>query len=88
MQLVYAMDAVENRKLKFLYHQSGIDCRYSVIPDYGREIGDWKFYPQTENIEPFPSLEKRMQWFQKYAPALSVAAIRDCLDGISEKQIT
>jgi predicted naringenin-chalcone synthase len=88
MQLVYAMDTTENRKLKFLYHQSGIDWRYSVISDYSREISDWKFYPQTENIEPFPPLEKRMQWFQKYAPVLSVAAIRNCLDGISEKEIT
>ena len=88
MQLVYAMDPTENRKLKFLYHQSGIDFRYSVIPDYSRESFDWKFYPQTENIEPFPSLEKRMEWFRKYAPALSVAAIRDCLKTISEKEIT
>lgn len=88
MQLVYAMDTVENRKLKFLYHQSGIDWRYSVIPDYSREISDWIFYPQTENIEPFPSLEKRMQWFRKYAPTLSVAAIRNCLERISEKEIT
>jgi predicted naringenin-chalcone synthase len=88
MRLVYAMDAADNRKLKFLYHQSGIESRYSVIPDYSREINDWKFYPQTENIEPFPSLEKRMQWFQKYAPVLSVAAIRNCLDGSSEKEIS
>ena len=81
MQLVYALDAVENRKLKFLYRQSAIDFRYSVIPDYSREVNDWKFYPQTENIEPFPSLEQRMQWFSKFAPSISVAAIRDCLDG-------
>ena len=89
MQLVYALDAVENRKLKFLYRQSGIENRYSVIPDYGSEINNWKFYPQTENIEPFPSLEQRMQWFCKFAPAISVAAITDCLNGsIPAKEIT
>ena len=89
MQLVYALDATENRKLKFLYRQSGIDYRYSVISDYSSEIKDWKFYPQTENIEPFPSLEQRMQWFSKFAPVISVAAIRDCLSGvISTKEIT
>src|SRR5437016_4486935 len=89
MQLVYALDAAENRKLKFLYRQGGIDYRYSVIPDYGSEINDWKFYPQTENIEPFPALEQRMQWFSKFAPSISVAAIRDCVNGIcSSKLIT
>jgi predicted naringenin-chalcone synthase len=81
MQLVFALDAAENRKLKFLYRQSGIENRYSVIPDYCSEIAKWKFYPQTENIEPFPSLEQRMQWFNKFAPAISSSAINDCLHG-------
>lgn len=89
MELVFAMDATENRKLKFLYHQSGIEYRYSVIPDYTREAKDWKFYPQTENLEPFPSLEHRMQWFNKYAASLSVAAIRDCINNwIHSQDIT
>jgi predicted naringenin-chalcone synthase len=88
MQRVYALDAAENRKLKFLYHQSGIDHLYSVIPDYSTDIKDWKFFPQTENIEPFPSLELRMQWFGKFAAPLSVAAIRDCLKDVSSKNIT
>ena len=81
MQLVYAMDNTENRKLKYLYHHSGIDYRYSVIPDYSREVNEWKFYPQTENLEPFPSLEQRIKLFNKYAAPLSVAAIRDCISG-------
>ena len=82
MELVFAMNSSENRKLKFLYHHSGIDHRYSVISDYSLEINDWKFYPQSENLEPFPSLERRMELFNKHAGALSVAAIRDCIKGI------
>ncbi|HZI52553.1 MAG TPA: type III polyketide synthase, partial [Chitinophagaceae bacterium] len=81
MRNVFAMDETETRKLKFLYHHSGIDTRYSVIPDYSRESRDWKFYPLSENLEPFPSLEHRMAWFTKYAAPLSVDAIRDCLSG-------
>ena len=81
MQQVYAMNETDRRKLKFLYHQSGIDTRYSVIPDYNKNINEWKFYPHSENLEPFPSLELRMIWYNKYAPPLSVDAIRDCLDG-------
>ena len=81
MQQVFAMDETENRKLRFLYSRSGIDTRYSVIRDYSRPLPEWKFYPHSENLEPFPSLEQRMTWFNKYAAPLSVDAIRDCLDG-------
>lgn len=89
MQRIFAMNDVDRRKLKFLYHQSGIESRYSVIPDYSRDAHEWKFYPQTENLEPFPSLELRMNWFDKYAPPLSVDAIRKCVDGfIGMKDIT
>jgi predicted naringenin-chalcone synthase len=79
MQLVYAMNETDKRKLKFLYHQSGIKQRYSVISDYSKPVNEWKFYPHTENLEPFPSLEQRMNWFNKHAAPLSVDAIRDCI---------
>src|ERR1700741_1731245 len=82
MQLVYAMNNTDNRKLKYLYHHSGIDHRYSVIPDYSRGVDDWEFYPQTENLEPFPSLEQRISLFNKSAAPLSVRAIQQCINGI------
>ncbi|HLK29727.1 MAG TPA: type III polyketide synthase [Puia sp.] len=89
MQHVYAMNEADKRKLKFLYHQSSIEYRHSVIPDYSRDISDWKFYPHSENLEPFPSLEHRMAWYNKYAAPLSVDAIRDCIaNKISHKEIT
>ncbi|MDX1938419.1 MAG: type III polyketide synthase, partial [Flavihumibacter sp.] len=81
MQQVYAMNEVEKRKLKFLYHQSAIESRYSVLADYGKPAGDWKFYPNTEGLEPFPDLELRMRWYEKHAAPLSVDAIRNCLEG-------
>lgn len=86
MQRVYALDAVEERKLRFLYHQSGIDYRYSFIPDYSKPKREWRFYPPEESLEPFPSLELRMSWFQKYAAALSVDAIRDCLQNYGKER--
>lgn len=89
MQLIYSFTEADKRRLRFLYHQSGIDSRYSVIPDYSRPFNEWKFYPHTENLEPFPSLEQRMIWYQKFAAPLSVNAIRDCLDGkIPQSDIT
>lgn len=89
MQTVYAFNEADKRKLRYLYSQSGIDTRYSVIGDYSRSMPEWKFYPHTENIEPFPSLEQRMTWYHRYAAPLSLDATRHCLDGkIKEEEIT
>lgn len=79
MQRIYALEKENSRKLKFLYQQSGISSRYSVIPDYSCPIGEWEFYPPTENLEPFPSLELRMQLYRQHAKPLSLQAIRRCL---------
>lgn len=89
MQNVYAMNDIDKRKLKFLYHQSGIETRYSVIPDYGLQANEWVFYPASENLEPFPNIDLRMEWFNKTAPQLSVNAIEKCIAGkIIKKEIT
>jgi predicted naringenin-chalcone synthase len=89
MQKVYAGSEADNRKLRFLYNQSGIDQRYSVLGDYSKDIQDWKFYPQSEALQPFPSLEQRMAVFNKQAPLLSVDAIRNCLHNFADaKEIT
>jgi predicted naringenin-chalcone synthase len=89
MQRIYAFNEADKRKLKFLYNQSSIDTRYSVIPDYSRPLPEWKFYPHAENLEPFPSLEQRMVYYQRYAAPLSVDAIRICLEGkIRDTEIT
>jgi predicted naringenin-chalcone synthase len=81
MNRIYSFTDADKRKLKFLYHHSGIETRNSVVGDYSRPIGDWKFYPHAENLEPFPSLEHRMSWYDKYAGPLSVDAIRHCITG-------
>jgi predicted naringenin-chalcone synthase len=89
MQNVFAMNAADKRKLGFLYHQSGITSRYSVIPDYSCDIDQWQFYPQTENLDPFPSLEKRMNCFNTTAAPLSIQAINECIAGkITKEGIT
>ncbi|MGI8599030.1 MAG: type III polyketide synthase [Chitinophagaceae bacterium] len=80
MQQAYAGNEADKRKIRFLYSQSGIQTRHSVISDYSKPIQDWKFYAQTENLDPFPSLEQRMEVFLKKAPSLSVDAIRNCFN--------
>jgi len=81
MQRIYALEHHANRQLKFLYHQCGIETRYSVIPDYTGSVREWEFYPPTENLEPFPSLETRMKWYRQYAAPLSLESIHRCLEG-------
>ncbi len=89
MQQVYAATETDKRKMRFLYGQSGIGQRYSVVPDYSRPLPEWKFYPQSESLEPFPSLEQRMAVYNKNAPLLSVDAIRSCLQHVLHpKEIT
>jgi predicted naringenin-chalcone synthase len=89
MQHLYGMNETDKRKLRFLYRQAGISARHSSIADYSKPIHEWEFYPQSENVEPFPGLEQRMDWFQKFAPPLSVHAIQKCLDNkLKAEEIT
>ena len=88
MQRVYALPEGDQRKLKFLYRQGGIDSRYSVIPDYSSPTDEWQFYPASENLEPFPNIELRMQLYKQYAATLSMKAINACLEKVSGQKIT
>ncbi len=78
---IHSNNEIDSRKLKFLYRHSGIDTRYSVLPDYSTTPDDRKFYSKSKDLEPFPDLEKRMEWFAKNATLLSVKTIKDCIAG-------
>ncbi len=83
MSSVYGLNETEHRKLSFLYKQSGIATRYSVIADYNLPESDWNFIPAGNGLE-FPTLEQRMRMFESEAPALSIQAIKNCLEGFAE----
>lgn len=86
---IYSNNETDSRKLKFLYRHSGIDSRYSVLPDYSSLADDRQFYSKSKNLEPFPDLEKRMEWFADNAAKLSISTIRNCIIGqIEPHQIT
>lgn len=86
---IYSNNETESRKLKFLYRHSGIDTRYSVLPDYNSVAAERQFYATSKDLEPFPDLEKRMKWFADNAVILSVKTIRDCIVGqIEPHEIT
>jgi len=86
---VYCKDETESRKLRFLYKHSGIEYRYSVVPDYSVDILERTFFPHTDDLEPFPGIEQRMEIFNEHAAQLSAATIVDCIKGkISKDKIT
>jgi alpha-pyrone synthase len=69
----------DTRKLKALYRVSGISQRYSVLEDYTRQNGDFTFYPNTPDLEPFPTVQQRMEVYRTHALDLSEKAVRECL---------
>ncbi|MES2701090.1 MAG: type III polyketide synthase [Bacteroidota bacterium] len=85
MEAAYGAGEKEKRILKHLYNHSGIDTRYSVIPDFTLPQDQWEFFPRTPDLEPFPNLDHRMQWFSKYALPLSLASANKCINGVIEK---
>ncbi|MEO6230742.1 MAG: type III polyketide synthase [Ferruginibacter sp.] len=82
---IYCNNADDSRKMKFLYNHSGIDTRYSVMPDYSTHQSGRRFYEKNDTLEPFPSLEKRMEWYADNAVMLSVKTIQECISGKIEK---
>jgi alpha-pyrone synthase len=81
------LDEPEARKLRALYRATGIESRYSVLPDYGR-TGDYEFYANTADLSPLPSTRKRLEVFRKHAVALSCEAARRALHSVDVKDIT
>ena len=69
----------DTRKLRALYRVSGIGQRYSVLPDYGRPVGEYTFFPNTPTLEPFPSVGQRMAVYRHEALPLAMEAVRASL---------
>lgn len=72
------MNELERHQLNVLYRASGIQTRYSVLEDYSKADG-YKFYPNTLDLEPFPTVEKRMSIYEREAIELSKQAIQNTL---------
>jgi predicted naringenin-chalcone synthase len=89
MSELYQYSDHKKRKLQIMYSKSGIHNRYSTIPDYSSNNEDRVFFPKTHNLEPFPNIEYRMQYFNKAALPLCIDAIESCLkEKIHHNQVT
>ncbi len=74
--MTQGLDAEDAGRLTSLYKATGIKTRYSVLEDYALKPGQFKFYPNNKNLEPFPSTGRRMEAYKKYALPLALKAIR------------
>ncbi|WP_041951965.1 type III polyketide synthase [Spirosoma spitsbergense] len=73
------LDEPAQRRMGALYRQTKISRRYSVLPDYSQTNGEFTFYPNTPDLEPFPSVGQRMEVYKREAMPLALRAVRDCL---------
>lgn len=69
-------DSEEKRKIAAVFRASGIRSRHSVLSDYGKSE-DFDFFPDTENLQPFPGTASRMETYRQEAIALSIAAVEE-----------
>lgn len=84
------LDEPAAKKLRALYRATGIESRYSVLPDYGK-TGDYEFYANTKDLSPMPSTKKRLEFFRKHAVALSKESALNAINGsanVAAKDIT
>jgi prepilin-type processing-associated H-X9-DG protein len=73
------LDEAGQRRLRALYRSTRIQQRYSVLADYGQQRGGFTFFPNSPDLEPFPTVSHRMQLYREHAVPLAEKAIRDCL---------
>lgn len=79
------LDENKTRLLNAIYHNSAIEKRYSVLPDFSSPGDLQSFFAKSENRNS-PDIEKRLECFQKNALPLSLKAIEDCFsECLSEK---
>lgn len=85
----FAASEEDARKIKFMYRHSDIYYRYSILPDFGKNISTRKFFPKTVDLEPFPDVESRMKLYNEHAATLSIQAIEKCIaNTISKNEVT
>ena len=77
MVKAHGLEGTEAKRLRALYRATGIRHRYSVISDYRNHQRN--FFPDSEDLEPFPRVEQRMKLYRENALILAKKAIEDCI---------
>lgn len=81
------LNLIEARKLKALYRNTKIHKRHSVLKDYGL-TNDFSFYPNTPDLEPFPTVAKRMLAYRQFALPLALKALQSISNPFETNNVT
>ena len=86
MSKAFGLDKNNASRLKLIYDNSGIEYRYSVLPDFGKETkGEWLLFRNSEHEHSFPGTAKRMEQYQQEAAGLALTAVESCLKGFDKE---
>ena len=73
-------DDIATRKLKILFHHSGITTRYSAVSDFNNTRPENKLFKVDQSA---PNVEKRLEVFKENAVSLATEAIQDSLNKLN-----
>ena len=73
-------DDTASRKLKILFHHSGISTRYSSVSDFNNVRPENKLFRDDQSV---PNVERRLDVFKDNAVSLAIKAIHDSLDKLN-----
>ncbi len=78
----FGLDENNASRLKQIYDHSGIDYRYSVLPDFDENRKDESVL--FAGMEQFPGTGRRLKIYQNEALDIAAQAAKNCLDFFSE----
>lgn len=81
----FGLDSNNAARLKQIYDGSGIDWRYSVIPDFSfNDPALNTFFGKSASLEPFPGTRQRLRLYQQTAIDIAAEAARRCFGAFEE----
>ncbi len=85
MRKAFKLNEANASRLKVIYDHSGIEYRYSVIPDFGEtESNRNSFFGRNDDFEPFPGTRDRLSLYQDTAADLASEAVNGCFSNHGE----
>lgn len=78
----FQLNRAEQRILKTIYRESGVDYRHSVLEDFIKKNDALTFFPNNPD-DSFPSTETRMKIYKENALNLALSAIHDCFSSLT-----
>lgn len=91
MQRIRSLPEPLRRRLPLIYERSGIDRRYSCVPDYAEADPDnFSFFGANDALSPVPSTATRNAWYRKSVLPLAEQVSREALGqaGLNPADIT